>query len=70
MADAREEPEAPTGQVTPPRGSASGSGVMGTATQPFDGSALTLGWTHAPAKGRAAAPPLLLRPPWLLPALA
>ena len=58
MADAREELEAPTGQVTPPRGSASGSGVKGTAAQPFDGGALTLGWTHAPTKGRAAAPAL------------
>ena len=69
MASAREEPEAPTEQVTPPCGSASGSGVKGTVAQPFDGGALTLGWTHAPAKGRAAAAPL---PPaaWLLPALA
>ena len=58
MASAREEPEAPTGQVTPPRGSASGSGVKGTVAWPFDGGALTLGWTHALAKGRVAAPPL------------
>ena len=60
MAGAREEPEATTEQVTPPRGSTSGSGVKGTAAQPFDGGALNLGWTHAPAKGRAVAPPLPL----------
>ena len=58
MVGAWEEPEAPTGQVTPPRGSTSGSGVKGTTAQPFDDDALTLGWTHAPAKGRAATPPL------------
>ena len=72
MDGAREEPEAPTGQVTPPHGSASGSGVKGTVAQPFDGGALNLGWMHTPAKGRVTAPsPLaLLRPPWLLPALS
>ena len=56
MAGAREELEAPTGQVTPPCGSASGSGVKGIAAQPFDGGALTLRWTHAPTKGRAVTP--------------
>jgi hypothetical protein len=40
----------------PPRDLASGSGVKGTTAQPFDGGALTLGSTCAPAKGRMAAP--------------
>jgi hypothetical protein len=31
-------------------------GAKGTTAQPFDGGALTLGWTRALAKGRAVAP--------------
>ncbi|TVU48496.1 hypothetical protein EJB05_08134, partial [Eragrostis curvula] len=42
--------------------SAAARGPKGTATAPLDGGALTLGWTRAPAKGAAAAPPLLLAP--------
>ena len=41
---------------------------QGTDAEPLDGGALTLRWTHSPARGPAAPPPFLLWPPrWLPP---